>query len=41
MKPTPIQNPTTSKGEFPKPPPKQNLSSVYELHLGFIAMVQA
>ena len=39
----PIPNPTlsASKGEFPKPPSKSNLSSSYELYPGLIAMVRA
>jgi hypothetical protein len=41
MKTTHIQNPSASKGEFSKPPPKPKLSSSYELRPGLIAMVQA
>jgi hypothetical protein len=41
MKPTTIQNPSASKGEFPEPPPKPKFSSGYELHPGIIAMVRA
>ena len=42
MKPTPLQNPFSSKGEFSEPlPSKPNLSYGCELHPGLIAMVQA
>jgi hypothetical protein len=41
MKPTSIPNPSASKGEFPKPPSKSNLSFGYKLHPGLIAMVRA
>jgi hypothetical protein len=43
MKPTTIQNPSTSKGEFLEPPSfsKSKLSSGYGLHPTFKAMVQA
>jgi len=41
MKPTPIQNLFTSKGEFAEPPPKPNHLSGCELHPGLIAMVRA
>ena len=39
MKPTPIQNPFASKGEFREPPPKSTLSSGGELHPSLKAMV--
>ena len=41
MKPTPIQNPSASKGEFHDPPPKPTLHSGCELHPGLTAMVRA
>jgi hypothetical protein len=41
MKPTTIQNPFASKGEFPEPPPKPKFSFGYELHPGVITMVRA
>ena len=41
MKPTPNPTLPASKGVFPKPPSKSNLSSSYELHPSLIAMVQA
>jgi hypothetical protein len=43
MKPTIIQNPSASKGEFLEPPSfsKSKLSSGYELHPRFKAMVWA
>jgi hypothetical protein len=41
MKPTQIQNPFASKGEFPEPPSKSKLSSGSELHPSLKAMVRA
>ena len=41
MKTTPIQYRSTSKGEFPEPPSKSNLSSGGELHPSLKAMVWA
>ena len=41
MKTTPIQYRSTSKGEFPEPPSKSNLSSGSEHHPSLKAMVWA
>ena len=41
MKPIPIQNTSSSKGEFPKPLSTPNYSSSGELHPSLKAMVQA
>ena len=41
MKPTSNPNPSASKGEFPKPPPKPNFSSGRELHPSLKDMVWA
>jgi len=41
VKTTPIQYRSTSKGEFPEPPSKSNLSSNGELHPSLKAMVRA
>ena len=41
MKPSSFANPAASKGEFPEPPSKSNLSSDSELHPSLKAMVWA
>ena len=41
MKPSSNSNMSASKGEFPEPSSKPNLSFGYELHPGMIAMVRA